>query len=194
MARQMPKPQGWHFFRADPILDEYGKPTCRWCAKPVRSPRRSFCSEECVFEWMRRTRWRITRAAVYELRNYRCEDCGIDVRTIDPVFCQQQFLYSQRLEKARKELDWKKWKPPLWLDSSGDWLSSEEWWNRKLVADRWCKMNKCVGRSPWDVDHKIPVSCGGDWFDFANLQLLCRPDHDRKTRIDGSRLTKKRNP
>ena len=38
------------------------------------------------------------------------------------------------------------------------------------------------------VDHIIPISDGGEALDLSNLQSLCKPHHDAKTRREG-RLT-----
>lgn len=35
-----------------------------------------------------------------------------------------------------------------------------------------------------EVDHITPVASGGDFFDRANLQSLCKPCHSRKTNED----------
>lgn len=35
-----------------------------------------------------------------------------------------------------------------------------------------------------DLDHKIPVCIGGEQIDINNLQLLCKPCHHNKTRVD----------
>lgn len=35
------------------------------------------------------------------------------------------------------------------------------------------------------VDHVIPISNGGESLELSNLQSLCKPHHDAKTRRDG---------
>ena len=39
---------------------------------------------------------------------------------------------------------------------------------------------------PWDLDHVVPITDGGEWWG-ANLQLLCRPCHIEKTRRERER-------
>lgn len=34
------------------------------------------------------------------------------------------------------------------------------------------------------VDHIVPITAGGDWFDGDNLQSLCAECHSQKTRAD----------
>ena len=41
---------------------------------------------------------------------------------------------------------------------------------------------KTAGR--FEVDHKIPLLKGGKFDDLANLQVLCRNCHLKKTKID----------
>jgi 5-methylcytosine-specific restriction protein A len=38
-----------------------------------------------------------------------------------------------------------------------------------------------------EVDHIIPISKGGAWFDADNLQSLCKSCHSRKTAADEGR-------
>lgn len=35
------------------------------------------------------------------------------------------------------------------------------------------------------VDHVTEIKAGGDKLDWSNLQSMCKPHHDRKTRHDG---------
>jgi len=40
------------------------------------------------------------------------------------------------------------------------------------------------------VDHIVPITKGGDWWDGVNLQSLCEPCHSRKTAKDEGRSTR----
>jgi hypothetical protein len=188
-GRKLPKPAGYHWLEKDPhIHPENGKPSCRWCKGRVDSPLRSFCSEECVFNWTRRTRWRITRAALFEMRKGKCEKCGLDLRLIDESFCRKQMEYSRRIESGAAPSQWRKYKPPVYVDSCGRPFSHVYWREKFNEAIAWAERNKCVGRDVWDADHIQPLSLGGDPFLFSNLAALCVPCHRRKTCEDGSRM------
>lgn len=49
-----------------------------------------------------------------------------------------------------------------------------------------CVMCEAQGKaSPaHHVDHIIPISEGGDWYDYENLQGLCAAHHSQKTAAD----------
>ena len=40
---------------------------------------------------------------------------------------------------------------------------------------------KCDRREYLEVDHIIPIACGGDMHNFGNLQVLCKWCHKKKT-------------
>src|SRR4051812_3553769 len=98
-GRKMPKACGWHWSQRDPFIHpENGKPSCRWCKGRVDPPRRSYCSDACSFEWVRRVRWRVTRAALFEMRKGKCEKCGLDLKMIDFGYCLKQREYARKIE------------------------------------------------------------------------------------------------
>ena len=51
---------------------------------------------------------------------------------------------------------------------------------RILDRDGW-RCVQCGKAGRLEVDHIKPIRDGGDWWDPANLQLLCRPDHFSKS-------------
>ena len=55
-----------------------------------------------------------------------------------------------------------------------------------LASEPLCRMCKARGilKPAKHVDHIIPISKGGDWFDGDNLQSLCHECHSLKTRAD----------
>jgi 5-methylcytosine-specific restriction endonuclease McrA len=59
-------------------------------------------------------------------------------------------------------------------------------------AERWAVDNKCVGRSPWDVDHVVAMALGGDAYDLGNLRALCKRCHSVKTRVDAGKIAQLR--
>ena len=162
-GRKMPKALGWHFFDKEPYIHpDNGKKSCRWCKGRVDPPKRSYCSDKCAFEWDRRIRWRITRAALFEMRKGACEKCGIDLRLIDEGFCRKQMEYSRRIENGATPSQWKKYKPPVRVDSNGRPFSYPYWREKFNEAIAWAERNKCVGRSAWEADHVVALALGGD--------------------------------
>jgi hypothetical protein len=116
---------------------------------------------------------------------------------VEPWWCEKQLAYANKIERGAKEPEWKRWKPQVAVDGDGRPWTSEFWEKQAVYAYRWHLENHCVGRDAFDVDHVLPVSIGGSYFEMSNLQILCFPDHVRKTREDGSRMVgrkKSRNP
>ena len=56
----------------------------------------------------------------------------------------------------------------------------------KLRATPICEHAECRLLAT-EVDHLVPLSAGGDRFDWANLQSLCHGHHAAKTVIDAQR-------
>lgn len=49
-----------------------------------------------------------------------------------------------------------------------------------LNGNPWCQTPGCLALAT-DVDHIVAIRHGGEPWDYANLQALCRPCHARKT-------------
>ena len=68
-------------------------------------------------------------------------------------------------------------------------LHARQWARvRRAVLDRdaW-RCRSCGRAGRMEVDHVVPLRCGGDPFDPANLQSLCRRCHIEKTRAENRR-------
>jgi 5-methylcytosine-specific restriction endonuclease McrA len=75
-------------------------------------------------------------------------------------------------------------------------MSNQRWRNwgvyRKFKREFVCSLqttgeyvcNKCRTTADLTIDHKVPVSAGGDAFDLNNLQVLCHNCHKKKTRLE----------
>ena len=64
--------------------------------------------------------------------------------------------------------------------------SKEETWSaiiKRYKIEKECLCSKCNNERRLELDHIIPISCGGSNEDY-NLQLLCRWCHKEKTIID----------
>ncbi|MGA5467164.1 HNH endonuclease signature motif containing protein [Mycobacterium sp. NPDC050041] len=53
-------------------------------------------------------------------------------------------------------------------------------------AHPYCEWPNCR-RVMHQVDHIVPLAEGGDRYDHANMQSLCKPHHDQKTTADARR-------
>ena len=75
-------------------------------------------------------------------------------------------------------------------------LYDKQDWHRtrkhQLTEEPLCRMCRANGilRPATEVDHIIPVSKGGDWYDGNNLQSLCISCHSQKTRADEGKSIK----
>lgn len=65
--------------------DAQGRPLCRWCGVVVTPPRRSWCSQECVDEFLMRSSAETMRAHIFRRDNGICEACGCDTKKIERV-------------------------------------------------------------------------------------------------------------
>jgi 5-methylcytosine-specific restriction endonuclease McrA len=73
----MPRPAGYHWHVAEPVVRADGRKPCRWCYGPVEPPKQSWCGNPiCIWEWKRRKDWGLTRAAVYDRDRGVCRACG----------------------------------------------------------------------------------------------------------------------
>jgi 5-methylcytosine-specific restriction enzyme A len=185
--RRMPKAKGYHWHRKDAVIFPDGRRGCRWCLGPVAPPRRSWCSEDCVREWTRRTSWSLTRLAVFERDKGRCAACGVDAEAVLARF-RQAVCDRMGFDRARASLDavavvktvrasrrryrTTVTKPePLPADLIALFAARASW---PETAFR-------PRAHAWEADHIVPVADGGDWFAMSNLVSLCIRCHRAKT-------------
>ncbi|MCU7531893.1 HNH endonuclease [Prescottella equi] len=72
---------------------------------------------------------------------------------------------------------------PAWQGSSWTGGSTRRWRNLRanhLAEHPFCQWPGCR-RLAVDVDHRVNLAAGGERYDPANLQSLCKPHHDDKT-------------
>lgn len=172
MARTMPRPAGYHWYEREPIVRPDGLKPCRWCKGPVKPPRRQWCGNPlCIQEWKRRTSWAITCKVVYLRDRGVCASCGLNTDTVDSgVILGLLSTQRRRRPKATEE------RTALYV--------------QLRAAQAWQREHRC--QSPWEVDHVIPVSEGGDWFSMSNLQTMCVVCHRVKSKQDNARLRAKK--
>ena len=132
---------------------------CRYCGLDVKrlSTRRStFCSDECVNEFMIRNDPGYARKATYKRDRGICQICGLDCSKWFAGF--KRFVYAipyQRREEAARD---------YFQDNGVPWIK-----------------NWATRRTFWDVDHKVEVVNGGGQCAPDHLQVVCPPCHLAKT-------------
>ena len=51
---------------------------CRWCKKECLGKRRTYCSQDCIDEWLLRSRSEVAAQKVFERDRGICAVCGVD--------------------------------------------------------------------------------------------------------------------
>jgi hypothetical protein len=186
--RQPPRALGYHFDAAEPVVREDGKPACRFCKGPVVHPRKTFCSGLCVDAWRFRTDPEFMRETVFKSFKGVCQACRTDTTYLDFHRVQKQVELRVRWAwgTAKQRADMKA-EGEIELDD-GQPRPICHWVGMFARAAHWREENRVqAGRSAAEVDHVVPVSEGGDYFDPANLTLLCVPCHRKKSSADSDR-------
>ncbi len=132
--------------------DENGFTMCRWCNGPVKPPRRTMCSPECVHEILIRTNGRYLRDCVYARDKGICKLCNIDTKK------QAKKALSLEGDERKKYL----------IDNKI--LLKRKIWKRKH------------GGGLWDAEHIIPVKEGGGMCGLENIRTLCIKCHKGVTK------------
>jgi 5-methylcytosine-specific restriction enzyme A len=142
--------------------DENGKPLCRWCEQSVAPPRRSWCSDECVQEYLIRSSADTLRSAVLKRDKGVCACCGADTEKIQRVISHAERSYDKFTDGLIERRDWQDWPHyAIWP------LFGRMGFNRNQTF--------------WEADHIIEVSNGGET-SLDNIQTLCVPCHKAKTK------------
>lgn len=126
--------------------DSDGNILCRWCGKIPKPPRKTFCNDECVFEWKIRSSPSFARKIVFKRDKGICSECGLDTKSLG-----------------------KGLKRPL----KGE---TKEQWHRRVTELRKKYNIPKYRKTLYDVDHIVPVCEGGgaDIKNLLdNLRLLC---------------------
>jgi 5-methylcytosine-specific restriction endonuclease McrA len=128
---------------------------CRYCGGAVVKPRRTFCSQKCVDEYMIRTSASYARRLVLKRDKGICAECGIDC-----VALRKKLL--ARIKKHQRE----------------DYVNGYQR-SRRLLE----RLGISIKRNTlWDADHILPVEHGGGMCGLDNLQTLCWRCHAKKTK------------
>ena len=144
------------------LKDENGKPLCRWCKGAVKPPRRSWCSRECVREFLIRSSADSLRRAVFDRDKGVCACCGADTEKIRRVRDRAGSAYDKLTDGLFERRDWHDW--PFYA-------------MRALFESLGFNRNQTL----WEADHIKEVSAGGETC-LENIQTLCVPCHKAKTK------------
>lgn len=161
------------------------KGLCKWCLQNVSPPRRTFCCDECVSEWKRRTNPAVARDLVERRDGGICSACGMDCMTLKRDL--------ERAASARDVVAFTSRVTELGIERF-----VEQWslWNacRTLIE----KTGKCSGghwyvhvRTLWEMDHDKALEEGGD-NELSNLRTLCWKCHKAKTAEHAARRAARR--
>lgn len=144
--------------------DANGKPLCRWCKGPVTPPRRSWCSDACVKEYLIRSSADSLRTAVFERDKGVCACCGADTEKIKRVLARASRSYDLLTGGLIERNGWQ------------DWPHYAVWRVFRKLG-----FNREAHGTLWEADHIVEVSAGGET-SLENIQTLCVPCHKAKTK------------
>lgn len=146
-----------------------GRNLCRWCGTECAQARRTFCSSECVHQYLIRARPRYARECVFDRDLGVCSECFVECGT--PRDRYRRLLRLSGKAKADGDHDIAK-------------MLSD---NARALQDRYMgepifeRRTPYFQGTPWDCDHIVPVVEGGGECGLENLRTLCRPCHKRAT-------------
>lgn len=135
------------------IRGPHGYRLCRFCGTEVQPPRKTFCSELCIFEWKIRSSTSFARDHIYERDLGKCALCQVDTR-YQKIKIEDMLKHVQGNEKHP---DYQNLIRSL-----------------RLTA-------KEAKRSLWQADHIVPVAYGGGACGLEGFQSLCVMCHKHKS-------------
>lgn len=155
--------------------DENGNPLCRWCRGPLQPPRRSWCSDKCVQEYLLLSSPQAIRRAIFERDRGICAICGVATmawkRAYEDELERLYGILRSKMILAQEE------RKALW-DEVG------------RVHDRMKYLRKYLGSHCWEAHHIIAVVEGGGECGLEGYQTLCLSCHKGQTKELRARLKK----
>ena len=128
---------------------------CRWCKAKVQPPRRTFCGDACVHEYLIRSNNKYMRDQVWKRDRGVCAGCGVSTSRIGKAVLAAQDAGD--VDKATAVL------------AMYSIPHHRRIWRSKFRS------------AIFDVDHIQPVKTGGGQCGLDNLRTLCLPCHKAVT-------------
>lgn len=162
-----------------------GRGVCRWCGVEVEPPRRSWCSDDCVGEYLSRSSAAPLRNACHARDKGVCALCGCDTEKVRRVFRAAVEAYCRT--KAPRMFE----KPGY-----GFALYAAAGLARPVfdlfIGLGWSRSRLQNSDTLWDADHVTPVVEGGGQCGEENVRTLCLPCHKAETKALAARRAKQR--
>ncbi len=143
---------------------------CTWCRQPVKKPRRSWCGQACIDEYLIRSSPTRARSKTWERDGGCCQLCGLDVGALEQA--KRDLVHrtagtwripgTERYETRRRTQEQPEWKEAIAVMVALGYTVTQAWRS---------------GEPLWNCDHIVPVSEGGGACGLDNLRTLCVPCH-----------------
>lgn len=169
---------------------------CRWCGKPVKPPRQSWCDDTCVQAYLIRARPEAARRAVYARDRGMCAICGLDTDQV-----QIELRAISRVLGGADATELNALLPLVTRELARfapyhvrlvPYTLSEFSYHRNRTEVKIHHCWKLSYTSLWEADHIIPVVEGGGSSGLENLRTLCKPCHRLETAKLRKRLARQR--
>lgn len=82
-----------------------GRRACRWCGEPVDPPRRKWCSQECIDQFMIRRSFGEVRSQVFRRDKGICAVCGFDCRHLEKTIQSKRWESRSGWQRAWDEAE-----------------------------------------------------------------------------------------
>lgn len=139
--------------------NEAGQPLCRWCGIIVHPPKRTWCSKECVDEFLVRNNAGSLRSATFKRDKGFCAKCGCDTEKMKRILMSGLHSYYRLMD--------------------GCCTGTQ---NYRDYAGFCRSIGLRLNATLWEADHILEVVNDGDG-GLDNIQTLCLPCHKSKTRV-----------
>ena len=152
--------------QGEPPRDQAGRPLCRWCGKPVKPPRRTFCDDACVHEWRLRSDPGYVRRQVFARDRGVCSRCGLDAGALEAELGRLWEGIRRAERRARRGTS-----PLVIVEAYG-------------ALEAWCAAHGLPPRAAghfWEAHHAVAVVEGGGECGMDGYATLCLPCHRVET-------------
>ena len=135
------------------MLGKAEKGHCHWCWRPVGPGRRTWCSDDCVDQYLLRASGNDLRKQTLKRDKGVCAECGMD--------CLWLLNQMRRIRSANK------------VAMVYDWRDEQKLWGP------WAGRIYAL----WDADHIVSVKDGGGCCGLENIRTLCMRCHKNRTKL-----------